>query len=72
MSTIDILLVISNERYLDAILQIVDNSSSIVEKVELQPAQIELLRMSEDDYKNGRVISQEQLDKEDKEWLALK
>ncbi|MBL0293418.1 MAG: hypothetical protein IPQ04_03890 [Saprospiraceae bacterium] len=79
MSTIDItrnkiidkLLVISNERYLDAILQIVDNSSSIVEKVELQPAQIELLRMSEDDYKNGRVISQEQLDKEDKEWLAF-
>jgi hypothetical protein len=57
---------------LDAILQIVDNSSSIVEKVELHPAQIELLRMSEDDYKNGRVISQEQLDKEDKEWLALK
>ncbi|MBK9212423.1 MAG: hypothetical protein IPO14_05550 [Saprospiraceae bacterium] len=80
MSTIDItrnkiidkLLVISNERYLDAILQIVDNSSSIVEKVKLHPAQIELLRMSEDDYKNGRVISQEQLDKEDKEWLALK
>ena len=80
MSTIDItrnkiidkLLVISNERYLDAILQIVDNSSSIVEKVELQPAQIELLRMSEDDYKNGRVISQEQLDNEDKEWLPLK
>jgi hypothetical protein len=80
MSTIDItrnkiidkLLVISNKRYLDAILQIVDNSPSVIKKVELQPSQIEMLRMSEDDYKNGRVITQEQLDKEDKEWLSLK
>ncbi len=80
MSTIDItrnkiidkLLAISNKRYLDAILQIVDSSPSIVEKVELNPSQIEMLRMSEEDYKYGRVISQEQLDKEDKEWLALK
>ncbi len=80
MSTIDItrnkiidkLLVISNKRYLDAILQIVDNSPSIIERVKLQPSQIEMLRMSEDDYKNGRVITQEQLDKEDREWLALK
>ena len=80
MSTIDItrnkiidkLLAISNKRFLDAILQIVDSSPSIVEKVELNPSQIEMLRMSEEDYKYGRVISQEQLDKEDKEWLALK
>ncbi|MBK8145160.1 MAG: hypothetical protein IPK62_09260 [Bacteroidetes bacterium] len=80
MSTIDItrnkiidkLLAISNKRYLDAILQIVDSSPSIVEKVELNPSQIEMLRMSEEDYKYGRVISQEQLDNEDKEWLPLK
>jgi hypothetical protein len=69
---IDKLLVISNKRYLEAILQIVDNSPSLIEKVELMPSQMEMLRMSEDDYKNGRVISQEQLDNEDKEWLALK
>ncbi len=69
---IDKLLVISNKRYLEAILQIVDNSPSLIEKVELLPSQMEMLRMSEDDYKNGRVISQEQLDNEDKEWLALK
>ena len=31
-----------------------------------------MLRMCEEDYKNGRVMTQEQLDKEDKEWLALK
>ncbi len=80
MSTIDItrnkiidkLLVISNKRYLDAILQIVDSSPSVIEKVALNPSQIEMLRMSEEDYKNGRVISQEQLDNEDKEWLPLK
>ena len=80
MSTIDItrnkiidkLLVISNKRFLDAILQIVDSSPNVSEKVELHPSQIEMLRMSEEDYKNGRVMTQEQLDKEDKEWLALK
>ena len=80
MSTIDItrnkiidkLLVISNKRYLDAILQIVDNSPSVSEKVELHPSQIEMLRMSEEDYENGRVMTQEQLDKEDKQWLASK
>ena len=80
MSTIDItrnkiidkLLVISNKRYLDAILQIVYNSPNVSEKVELHPSQIEMLRMSEEDYENGRVMTQEQLDKEDKEWLTLK
>ena len=80
MSTIDItrnkiidkLLVISNKRYLDAILQIVDNSPNVSEKVELHPSQIEMLRMSEEDYENGRVMTQEQLDKEDEEWLTLK
>jgi hypothetical protein len=69
---IDKLLVISNKRYLDAILQIVDNSPNVSEKVELHPSQIEMLRMSEEDYENGRVMTQEQLDKEDKEWLTLK
>ena len=36
----------------------------------LSEAEIEMLKMSEDDIKAGRVISQEQLDKEDLEWLS--
>jgi hypothetical protein len=36
----------------------------------LSEAEIEMLEMSEQDIKAGRVISQEELDKEDLEWLS--
>lgn len=36
----------------------------------LSEAEIEILEMSEEDIKAGRVMSQEQLDKEDLEWLS--
>ncbi|MBJ2126223.1 hypothetical protein [Flavobacterium sp. IB48] len=32
--------------------------------------EIEIIKKSEDDIKKGRVISQEDLDKEDLEWLS--
>ena len=41
----------------------------VSDKVELGESQIEMLRMSEEDYKAGRFITHEQLEKEDIEWL---
>ena len=35
----------------------------------LQPAQIEMLKMSDSDIANGRLISDEELNKQDEEWL---
>jgi hypothetical protein len=35
----------------------------------LSEPQKQLLELSEDDIRNNRVVSQEQLDKDDKEWL---
>ena len=35
-------------------------------------AQMDMLKMSEDDYLNGRVITQEELDREDELWFAQK
>ena len=35
----------------------------------LQPAQIDMLKMSDSDIVNGRLISDEELNKQDKEWL---
>ncbi len=37
--------------------------------VSLSEPQKQLLELSEDDILNNRVVSQEQLDKDDKEWL---
>lgn len=35
-----------------------------------EPYELDMLRESEEDIKYGRVISQEDLDKEDLEWLS--
>ncbi|MBP6183107.1 hypothetical protein [Flavobacterium sp.] len=48
------------------LLKSIPNETSYV----LSEAEIEMLEMSEDDIKAGRVMSQEQLDKEDLEWLS--
>ena len=36
----------------------------------LQPAQIEMLKMSDLDISNGRLISDEELQKQDEKWLC--
>lgn len=43
---------------------------SILEIYELNDFEIDIIKKSEDDIKHGRVISQEDLDKEDLEWLS--
>lgn len=66
---IDKLLTISNRDYLSALFHLIEKSDVNDDVVELSESQILMLNMSEDDIKNNRIISQEDLDKTDLEWL---
>jgi hypothetical protein len=66
---IEKLLAISNKDYLKALYQLVDNSNLENNKVSLTDEQVLMLKLSDDDIKSGRLISQSQLDKEDLKWL---
>lgn len=66
---IDKLLTISNEDYLSALYQLVEKSNTDDDVVKLTKEQRKMLELSEKDIENDDLISQEQLDKEDKEWL---
>jgi len=68
-SIIDKLLTISNKDYLSALHQLVSTSKVNDDVIQLSEAQILMLNMSEDDINNDRIISQEDLDKLDLEWL---
>ena len=66
---IDKLLTISNKDYLNALYQLVESSSTDKDKVKLTEEQVLMLKMSDKDIKNGKIISQSQLDKDDLKWL---
>lgn len=66
---IDKLLTISNKEYLSALYQVVSTSAVNDDVVKLSEAQILMLNMSDEDIKNNRVVSYDQLDKSDLEWL---
>lgn len=68
-SIIDKLLTISNSDYLEALYQIVIKTSEENQVIKLSEDQLLMLNMSEDDLKFGRIISQDELDKTDLEWL---
>jgi hypothetical protein len=68
-SIIDKLLTISNRDYLSALYQLVEKSSVDKDTVKLTQEQILMLQLSDQDIKHGRLISQEQLDKDDLKWL---
>jgi hypothetical protein len=69
---IDKLLAISDKDYLMALLRLVNNSAVQEDKIKLTKEQKLMLEMSEADIKNGRTISQDDLDKNDLEWLKGK
>jgi len=71
-SLIDRLLRIENVNMLKAIDTILKESNVSNEPLNLTEAQIEMLKMSEDDVANGRVTSHEDLMKEAKAWLKEK
>jgi hypothetical protein len=68
-SIIDKLLTISNKEYLSALYQLVSTSKVDDEIIQLSEAQMVMLNRSEDDIKNNRLMSQDELDKMDLEWL---
>ena len=67
---IDKLLTITNKDYLSALYQLVNSSSVSSDTVKLTEEQILMLQLSDLDIKNGRLISQDQLDKADLQWLG--
>lgn len=66
---IDKILSIRNKEFLVALDNLISSSSADGNIVELTAEQKEMLEMSEADIKNGRLISQEAMDKRNLEWL---
>jgi hypothetical protein len=66
---IDKLLTISNKDYLSALYQLVESSAVDNDIVKLSDEQILMLKLSDKDIEAGRLISQEELDKSDMQWL---
>jgi hypothetical protein len=66
---IDKLLTISNKDYLLALYQLVESSAVDNDIVKLSDEQILMLKLSDKDIEAGRLISQEELDKSDMQWL---
>lgn len=69
-SIIDKLLTIDNKDYLSALFQLVNSSSVSQDTVRLTEEQALMLQLSDLDIHNGALISQEQLDKDDLQWLS--
>jgi len=66
---IDKILSIKNKDFLEALDKLISSSSSELEIVALSNEQKTMLEMSERDIKDGKVISQEAMDKRNLEWL---
>ncbi len=66
---IDILLSITSQDYLTELYKLIENSSSALQGVKLSEDQILMLKLSENDIKQGKLISQSQIDIEDLKWL---
>ena len=68
---VDKILAIQNTDFLKALDKLV-SSTSQADTVTVSAEQIEMLEMSETDILKGRLITQDELDKEDKKWLKSK
>lgn len=66
---IDKILSIKNKEFLLALDQLIATSSAVSENIETTTEQKEMLKMSEDDIANGRLISQEEMNQRNLEWL---
>jgi|TARA_B110000967_G_C18799315_1_gene517566 hypothetical protein len=66
---IDKILSIKNKDFLEALDKFISSSASESEKIELTKEQMAMLEMSEKNIKNGKLISQEAMDKRNLEWL---
>lgn len=67
---IEKILTTKNVVFLEAIDKIFSSTQQIEEKeIELSDVQMKMLQVAEEDIKYGRVISEEELDKLDEEWM---
>ncbi|MEO5790409.1 MAG: hypothetical protein ACOH2D_02155 [Gelidibacter sp.] len=66
---IDKILSVKNKDLLKAIDKLITSSTSESEIVALTDEQKTMLEMSEEDIKNGKLISQEAMEKRNTEWL---
>lgn len=63
------ILAIKNQDFLEALDKLITSSSSEADLIELTSEQKAMLAMSEEDIKEGKLISQEAMDKRNLEWL---
>jgi hypothetical protein len=66
---IDKINAIKDEEFLKELDKLISSSASASELVKLTAEQKKMLQMSEEDIKNGRLISQEKMDLRNLEWL---
>jgi hypothetical protein len=66
---IEKILSIKSKEFLEALDKLITSSSAESDKIELTNEQKSMLEMSENDIKNGRLISQEAMNKRNLEWL---
>lgn len=66
---IDKILAIKNKELLQALDQLIATTSSVSNIIETTSEQKIILEMSEEDIKNGKLISQEEMIKRNLEWL---
>jgi len=66
---IEKILSIKNKEFLVALDQLITSSSSESDTIELTKEQETLLNLSEQDIKNGKLISQDAMNKRNLEWL---
>lgn len=66
---IEKLLAISNKDYLSALNQLIEKSLAVEATIPLTDEQRRILQLSELDIRQGNLITQEQVDQEDQEWL---
>ncbi len=69
---IDKILSIQNKDFLEALDNLVSSTVSQDQLVNLSKEQKMMLEMSEEDIKNGRLVSQEEMVKRNLEWLNEK
>ncbi|MBK5212888.1 MAG: hypothetical protein JJE55_04420 [Flavobacteriaceae bacterium] len=66
---IDKIISIRDKDFLEALDKLISLSTSESDIVKLTADQKKMLQMSEEDIKNGKLISQEKMDKRNLEWL---
>jgi hypothetical protein len=66
---IEKLLTISNKEYLTALFQLIKNGPADKDNVKFTEEQLFMLKLSDKDIKEGKLIPHSQLDKSDLKWL---